>query len=94
MLLGDLIARVQDPAFATEALLALDDLALMARINSESARNGLEPGEFISQSVARFVNGASDEEWLAMIGALVQAENPGRAFLHLVLSKAIARSTH
>jgi hypothetical protein len=91
MLLGDLMARVQEPSFATEALLALDDITLVARINTEAAHEGLQPGEFIGQSIASFVSGATDEEWLGMIGALSRAENPGQAFLHRVLSKAVAR---
>ena len=90
MLLGDLIAKVQQPSFAAEALLVLDDLALMARINIASDRAELEPGEFISQSIGAFVDRATDEEWLSMIGAMSQAENPGQAFLHRVLSKAVA----
>jgi hypothetical protein len=74
--------------------LALDDLALMARINAAADRDNLELGEFISQSIAGFVNGAADEEWLALISAMAQAQNPGQAFLHLVLSKAAAHSSH
>lgn len=94
MLLGELIARVRDPSFAAEALLALEDLALMARITRKAAEEHLEHGEFIAQSVAAFVNGATDEEWLGMIGAMSNAENPGQAFLHLILSKALAYRPH
>ncbi len=94
MLLGDLIARVQEPTFAAEALLALDDLALMARIQDASAREGLTSGAFISQSIAGFVNRATDEEWLGMIGAMSKAENPGQAFLHFALTKALAGHAH
>ena len=32
MLLSDIIAQLQDPAFASEAMLALDDITLTARV--------------------------------------------------------------
>jgi len=37
MLLGDVIARFEDEAFVSETLLALDDLALMARVCAAAA---------------------------------------------------------
>jgi hypothetical protein len=36
----------------------------------------------------RFVNGASDEEWLTLIGQMSRAENPGQIFLRHALSNA------
>jgi hypothetical protein len=36
----------------------------------------------------RFVSGASDEEWLALIGQMSRAKNPGQVFLRRALSNA------
>lgn len=88
MLLGDVIARFEDPAVVGETLFAGDDLALMARIARLAAENNVSAGEFAMQSIGRFVNGASDEEWLTLIGQMSRAENPGQVFLRHALSNA------
>ena len=73
MLLGDVIARFEDPAVVGETLFALEDLALMAQIARLAAENNVSAGEFAMQSIGRFVNGASDEEWLTLIGQMSRA---------------------
>jgi hypothetical protein len=83
MLLGDVIARFEDEAFVNETLLALDDLALTARVLTGAAENKVSAGEFAAQSVGQFVNGASDEEWLTLIGLMSRAENPGLGYTAL-----------
>ena len=88
MLLGDVIARFEDEALVNETLFALDDLALTARIATLAAENDVSAGEFAMQSIGRFVNGASDEEWLTLIGQMSRAENPGQVFLRNALSNA------
>jgi hypothetical protein len=89
-MLGDLLAQFEDEAVAAEALLSLDDLALVARVQEAAARAGLDAGTFASASVGRFVNGASDEDWLGLLGAVSKAEDPGAAFLKRVLAREIA----
>jgi hypothetical protein len=89
MLLGDVIARFEDEAFASETLFALDDLALAARVVALAAENNVSAGEFATQSVGQFVSGASDEEWLTLIGLMSRADNPGQVFLRRVLSNAL-----
>jgi hypothetical protein len=86
MLLGEVIERFEDPAFAAEALLALDDLALAARVNVAAADEALPPGEYVIRSVGRFLQSASDEEWLTLIGLMSRADDPGNVFLRRVLS--------
>jgi hypothetical protein len=88
MLLGDVIARFEDEAVVSETLFALDDLALAARIATLAAENNMSAGEFAMQSVGRFIDGASDEEWLTLIGQMSRAENPGQIFLRQALSNA------
>ena len=88
MLLGDVIARFDGGAFANEMLFALGDLALTAQVVASAAENNISPGEFAAQSVGQFVNGASDDEWLTLIGLMSRADNPGQVFLQRVLSKA------
>jgi len=88
VLLGDLIARFQDEAAASETLLSLGDLALTARVLAGAAASNISAGELAVQAVGRFVDGAGDDEWLTLLGRLSRADDPGRAFLHHVLSRA------
>lgn len=89
MQLGNVIARFDDEAFASETLFALDDLALTTRVVALAAENSLSVGEFATGLVGQFVNGASDEEWLTLIGLMSRVENPGQVFLRRVLSGAL-----
>ncbi len=90
MLLGNVIASFQDPALAGEALLALDDLVLAARIAAAAAEEAITPGEFAMQSVGHFVNRANDEEWLTLVGQMSRADNPGQVFLRRILATSLA----
>ena len=89
MMLGDVIARLEDEAFASETLFALDDLALTAQVATRAAENHLSSGEFAAGLVGQFVSGASDEEWLTLIGLMSRADNPGQVFLRRVLANAL-----
>lgn len=90
MLLGDVLAKFEDAAFATEALLTINDIVLTTRIGEAAAAEALTPGELAMQLIRRFVNGASDEEWLTLIGLMSRSENPGQVFLRRVLSNGLA----
>ena len=89
MLLGDVIAQFEDPVVAGEMLLALDDLALTARLVATAEEQGQTPGEFALESVGQLVNGADDEEWLTLIGLMSRANDPARVFMHRALSNAL-----
>ena len=90
MLLGDVIARFTDEAMVDEALLSLGDLALTARIVAAAERRRVTTSEFATELVAQFVNGASDENWLGLIGEMARAHDPGQVFLRRALGNAIA----
>ncbi len=81
MLLGDLIARLDDPAVAAETLLSLDDLSLTARVTQAAAARQVPLGDFAADAVRAFVAQAGDEDWLTLIGRMGRAEDPARVFL-------------
>ena len=91
MLLGDVLAQFDDEAIAGETLFTLDDILLVNQVTAAAAAQQLTAGEFAVQSVGRFMNGASDEEWLTLVGLLSRAENPGQVFLRRVLATALAK---
>lgn len=77
MLLGDILSRLENDAVAAETLLSLGDLTLMARLEQAAAERGCALGEFAGAAVRRYAAGASDEEWITLMGALGRAEDPG-----------------
>jgi len=89
MLIGDLIARFHDEAIASETLFSLGDLALTARVVTHAAESNASTGELAAQAVRRFADDASDDEWVTLLGRISRADDPGRAFLHHVLSRAV-----
>jgi hypothetical protein len=89
MLLGDVMARFDDPAVAAETLLSLDDLALVAAVKAAAAEQELTVGEFAVQALDRFAAQASDEDWVTLVGALARAADPGRTFLQRILAAAV-----
>lgn len=90
MLLGDLIARFEDDAVAAEALMALGDVALLARVSAAAAEQQVGLGAFAANSVGRFATSASDEDWVTMLGAMARTDDPGRVLLDRALSAALA----
>lgn len=90
MLLGDLIARLQDEAVASETLFSLGDLALTARLAALAAESNMSVGELAVQLLGQFVGSASDEEWLTLIGQMTRAGDPSQVFLRRALSHATA----
>jgi hypothetical protein len=89
MLLGDVIAKFEDEAFVNETLLSLNNLALVAQVVAAAADNNISPGEFAMQSIGRFVNAASEEEWLTLTGLMSRVGSPGQVFLQRVLSSSL-----
>ncbi len=89
MLLGDVIARLDDEAAALETLASLGDLALLARVGAEAARQDLTVGEFASDAVQRFTSQASDEDWVSLIGVMGQTADPGQACLKRMVEFAL-----
>jgi hypothetical protein len=77
MLLGDILSRFQEPGVAAEAVAGLGDLALVARLNQAAEIEGVSLGEYASAAVQLYASHAPDEEWITLMGALQQAENPG-----------------
>jgi hypothetical protein len=89
MLLGDLLARFHDENIATETVLGCGDLALIAGLKEQAELNGQTLGSYAAGAVRRYAAGASDEEWVTLMGALGRAEDPGavcmrRAFDHVL----------
>jgi hypothetical protein len=93
MLLGDVIAGLDDEALAMQALIGLGDLALVVRVEEAAAGEGLTPGAFAARAVQIFSSDASDEDWVSLIGVMGQTTDPGQACLRKMVEFALRPST-
>ncbi len=89
MLLGDVIARLEDDACAEETLLAMDDLALLAQVTAAAAAAGLTRGEYMAAAIGNFAAASSDEEWVTVIGQMGRVDNPGQVLLRRAIVVAL-----
>jgi hypothetical protein len=89
MLLGDLLTRFTDEGIATEALLALGDLSLLASLRDEAAARGLEVGAFAADAVRQYAAHASDEEWVTLLAAMNRDPDPGMVCFRRALAHAL-----
>ena len=89
MLLGDIIAQLDDEAVAAEALLRLDDLVLLGRVGEAAGRDQILPGEYAARAVRLFSDAATDEDWVTMIGIMSQTTEPGIACLRRMVEFAL-----
>jgi hypothetical protein len=93
MLLGDVIAGLDDEALAMQTLIGLGDLALVVRVEEAAAGEGLTPGAFAARAVQIFSSDASDEDWVSLIGVMGQTTDPGQACLRKMVEFALRPST-
>ena len=82
MQLGELIANFDDEALAAEAISALNDILLTARIRDAAAEQEVTIGEFASESVQHFMAHAGDAALTTTIGRMNDSEQPGLVLLH------------
>ncbi len=87
MLLGDLLAELSDETAATETILRVNDLSMLAAMREQAKADGLDLSAYVAGTVRRYALEASDEEWITLMGLLNRAPDPGavclkRAFDH------------
>jgi hypothetical protein len=91
MLLGDLLSKLSDETAATEAILSVNDLPMLAAMRRQAAADGLDLPAYVAGAVRRYASEATDEEWITLMGLLNRAPDPGavclkRAFEHALHS--------
>lgn len=77
MQLGEIIRSFSEDAPASEALLACNDIVLVARVGEAAGRHDETVGEYASGAVRRFANRAVSEDWLGLMNVIERADDPG-----------------
>ena len=85
MVLGEVLERLGDEAFAAATLMALEDLNLMVRVEAAGRPFGEGIGEYATGASRRFAQLAADDDWLALMTALERADDAGTACLKHML---------
>ena len=88
MMLGDLLARFGDESAATEAVLNIGDLRLVAALRKCAEAEGLELGTFAALAVRRYEAEAPAAEWVTLMGELRGSTDPGLAFIKRAFAHA------
>jgi hypothetical protein len=94
MLLGDLIASLDDAYVAEEVLMGLGDLALMRRASDAARENDLDLGASVSIAVRRYLNRAPPDEWTSLMSAMERSDNPASVLLKRALAIALDHDRH
>lgn len=91
MLLSGVLERLGEEGYAAEALLALEDLPLMLRVEAAGRPFGETVGQYACGAARRFAQLASGDDWLALLTALEHARDPGSACLKHMLEWSLRR---
>jgi hypothetical protein len=87
MILGDVLARLQNDGEAAELILGLGKLSLLAGARQRAEAEGVDLATYARCAVQRYAVEASDEEWVSAMGALGRATDPGMVFLKRALER-------
>lgn len=91
MLLGTLLTKLETASYSEALLEATGDLVLLTRIEAAGRVHDEDPGEYASGAVARFSQGASDEDWLAVMTMLERSQEPAAGCLRHMVEWALAK---
>lgn len=90
-MLGSVFRLLDDEAVAAGAARALNDPALLERIDAARALHDESLGEYVGGAVRRFSALASDADWTSLKGALERTPDPAAAALSIMLQWAARR---
>ncbi len=86
---GRLIDALDDPDVALHLLAALEQPALSARLAAAAEEAGRSAADIVASAVRGFLDTASDDHWLQLVGIMNRARDPGLAAVRAILDKAL-----
>ena len=87
MTLGDVLALLQDEGEASELILELGKLSLLANARQRAEAEGVDLAAYARSAVQRYAAEASDEEWVTAMAVLGRTSDPGMALLKRALER-------
>ena len=89
MVLGDVLSRLNDDGEATEIILGVGDLNLLAAMRERAEMEGLDLAAYAKTAVQRYAAEASDEEWITLMGLIGRTSDPGGTCLKRAFESAV-----
>ncbi len=89
MMLGDMLARLGSDGEATDAILGLGDLPLLAAAKERAQAEGVDLASYVRSAVQCYAAHASDEEWITLMGLIGRTADPGVVCLKRALESAV-----
>jgi hypothetical protein len=89
--LGRLIDSLDDPKVAMALLTSLDRSDLDGRLKSASATAGVPPSVMMASIVRGFIETASDDAFVQLVGIMTRAEDPGLDAICAILASALPK---
>jgi len=81
IILGDILAKLNDETTAVETILGAGDLALLAAVRERASSEDIGFAACVTQPVQRYAAQAADEEWVTLIRMLNRSQDPAAACL-------------
>jgi hypothetical protein len=91
-MLGALIDSLDDPKVAESLLGALDAPVLCERLQRAAAREAAPVAQVMASTIRYFMETASEDHWVQLIGIMNRAEDPALAAIRAILTKALPAS--
>lgn len=88
-MLGKLIDSLDDPVVAMNLVAALTDPELEARLANAAEAEGRPTADVVATIVRNFLNAASDDHWVQLIGIMNRAKDPCLAALRAILASEL-----
>lgn len=91
-MLGALITALEDPQVCDRLLSALDAPAIATRLAAVADAEGRPPSEVMAARVWHFLDTASDDNFVQLIGIMNRADDPGLAAVRAILAASLPES--
>jgi hypothetical protein len=91
-MIGRLLDAIDDPGAAAALLRAVETPELSARLTHVSQEAGVLPEDLLAGILRAFLDGASDDQWVQLVGIMGRAQDPGLAALRSIVATALAGS--
>ncbi|WFU04920.1 hypothetical protein QA648_29655 (plasmid) [Rhizobium sp. CB3171] len=86
---GTLIASLDNPQTAATVIETLGMEGLADRLKEAASLEAVEPAAYLAMVVRSFMETASDDHFVQLIGIMNRAEDPGLSALRTILEKAL-----
>ncbi len=86
---GALLSTLEDPQVCERLLSTLDAPSLSARLTAAAQAEGRAPAQVMAARVWHFLDTASDDHFVQLMGIMNQARDPGLAAVKAILAATL-----